>query len=431
MRFLGLSTAKLPSLIFFCCISYIFSIIIILIPNQAKKERLRYLTLISSQNNSDFNKQNENDIENNIKNNIDINTTMLFPLTYSIFSVITLIFYLRIVQNNETSLKIIKTVRLSGNIRDNVFLFLEQGNVKNNSLYLEPICAKCNTYQPERCTHCKYCNMCYLKRIDHCFILDTCIYFTNEKWFIQCMTYRLFLDKLTITYGINHFINTFTTKNQLFSEQKISESSVRTGIGNGKAIIFLLIFIIISVLLSFNNLYIFIKYLRLLLSNLTVSERKYLINRKKTKSNFMDLKNWQKSESVRIRKLERDYVSRMNDDFEGIRLYNETYFIKMTLFIDSLFFETDTEQPFPLEPFSGKNSENNDSMTQRNPYDMGIWSNLKIVFGPNSRNKTVYLPEDTKAIEKIFQYIRAYMAPTYETEGNGMVFRMNVYYDDS
>ncbi|ELQ74558.1 putative DHHC-type Zn-finger protein [Trachipleistophora hominis] len=46
------------------------------------------------------------------------------------------------------------------------------------------VCEYCLVYKPPRSAHCKECGRCFLKRVSHCYFLETCIGFHNQKFFV-------------------------------------------------------------------------------------------------------------------------------------------------------------------------------------------------------------------------------------------------------
>lgn len=53
------------------------------------------------------------------------------------------------------------------------------------------ICYKCKIIRPDRCYHCSKCSTCVLKRDHHCPLLNKCIGFSNQKYFILLLLYIL------------------------------------------------------------------------------------------------------------------------------------------------------------------------------------------------------------------------------------------------
>lgn len=50
-------------------------------------------------------------------------------------------------------------------------------------------CKWCGTYKPDRCHHCRKCNLCVLRMDHHCPLLDTCLGFQNHKYFVLLLLY--------------------------------------------------------------------------------------------------------------------------------------------------------------------------------------------------------------------------------------------------
>ena len=60
-----------------------------------------------------------------------------------------------------------------------------------NSFGQVNVCFKCKIIRPDRCYHCSKCSICILKRDHHCPLLNKCIGFSNQKYFILLLIYTL------------------------------------------------------------------------------------------------------------------------------------------------------------------------------------------------------------------------------------------------
>jgi palmitoyltransferase len=60
-------------------------------------------------------------------------------------------------------------------------------------------CLKCRKFKPDRCHHCKFCNVCVLKMDHHCPWVGNCIGFNNYKFFLNMIFYA-FANSLYFVY---------------------------------------------------------------------------------------------------------------------------------------------------------------------------------------------------------------------------------------
>lgn len=166
--------------------------------------------------------------------------------------------------------------------------------------------------------------------------------------------------------------------------------------------------------------------------------------------NYINTKNGEHSDSVATR----NFIGPIVDEIpiknqEGsflntnVQIYNDQQERKQSLlyenvdedpdirnrFIESLFKEPpDILAPFSIGPISlGINTVN--------PYDLGYWQNWKSVIGPledREINDTSNGEKNpiARGLIRIIAYIRTYVFPTWETEGDGRTFRTNLYYED-
>lgn len=72
--------------------------------------------------------------------------------------------------------------------------YIQKSNLQvstRNSLGQVNICFKCKIIRPDRCYHCSKCSICILKRDHHCPLLNKCIGFSNQKYFLLLLIYTL------------------------------------------------------------------------------------------------------------------------------------------------------------------------------------------------------------------------------------------------
>lgn len=84
------------------------------------------------------------------------------------------------------------------------------------------ICLKCRIIRPDRCYHCSKCSICILKRDHHCPLLDKCIGFSNQKYFILLLFYTLiyslfFAFSIIHSMTLNEFIKLYEKIHQFSS----------------------------------------------------------------------------------------------------------------------------------------------------------------------------------------------------------------------
>ena len=81
-------------------------------------------------------------------------------------------------------------------------MFVKSRNIclktRNNYGHIR-ICLKCRIVKPDRCSHCKSCQKCILKRDHHCPWLNKCIGFSNQKYYICMLSYLTSLIVLVLT----------------------------------------------------------------------------------------------------------------------------------------------------------------------------------------------------------------------------------------
>lgn len=128
------------------------------------------------------------------------------------------------------------------------------------------LCYACFVYRPERSSHYKKCMRCFLKRISHSYLMQTCIGFHNQKFYI------LFIISLTI-----HNILIFVVSLRLFFLDFSSSFQLMTNID---ARFIFRTYILAMTLISFIEIafiiYSLIFHLYLILRNETNLERKAL-----------------------------------------------------------------------------------------------------------------------------------------------------------
>jgi len=61
------------------------------------------------------------------------------------------------------------------------------------------ICLKCCIIKPDRCSHCKSCQKCILKRDHNCPWLNKCIGYSNQKYYICMLTYLTSMFSFILT----------------------------------------------------------------------------------------------------------------------------------------------------------------------------------------------------------------------------------------
>lgn len=134
------------------------------------------------------------------------------------------------------------------------------------------VCFRCLVYKPDRATHCKECKRCFLKRISHCYFLETCIGFHNQKFFILFLV-SLILQTLFILIAffiIWHIID-FDTKRVVLRNTNKSVSQARLIFKYHYIISIVAAFILLPICIYF-----FILHIYLVLRNETDLERKAL-----------------------------------------------------------------------------------------------------------------------------------------------------------
>ena len=80
------------------------------------------------------------------------------------------------------------------------------------------ICLKCNIIMPDRCSHCKSCKTCILKRDHHCPWLSKCIGYSNQKYYICMLTYLAFLIVFVLTTLFGRIIDVLAFVRNNFNE---------------------------------------------------------------------------------------------------------------------------------------------------------------------------------------------------------------------
>lgn len=62
------------------------------------------------------------------------------------------------------------------------------------------ICEHCRTYKPPRAHHCRRCHCCFLKHDHHCYFLDVCIGFHNQKLFIHFLVVSIISAVIAVVF---------------------------------------------------------------------------------------------------------------------------------------------------------------------------------------------------------------------------------------
>jgi hypothetical protein len=77
-------------------------------------------------------------------------------------------------------------------------------------------CLKCLKYKPDRCHHCKFCNMCVLKMDHHCPWVGNCIGYMNYKFFLNMIFYA-FANSLYFVYIFGDVIKFLIVEEKIVS----------------------------------------------------------------------------------------------------------------------------------------------------------------------------------------------------------------------
>ena len=81
------------------------------------------------------------------------------------------------------------------------------------------VCLKCGIIQPDRCSHCKTCHTCILKRDHHCPWFNKCIGYSNQKYYICMLSYLASLISfiLVTMFGkVGELINSLLANHDFF-----------------------------------------------------------------------------------------------------------------------------------------------------------------------------------------------------------------------
>lgn len=131
-------------------------------------------------------------------------TSLYIYLTYTMLLSYIIINYVRILNDNKVTTfdRFPFTYHdISRDKRIDVSMAVKE-QVINKQVKDKIVCAHCFVYKPPRSTHCKECGRCFLKRVSHCYFMETCVGFHNQKFFV------LFLISLLVhnTFIIIAFI---------------------------------------------------------------------------------------------------------------------------------------------------------------------------------------------------------------------------------
>jgi hypothetical protein len=77
-------------------------------------------------------------------------------------------------------------------------------------------CLKCKKFKPDRCHHCKFCNVCVLKMDHHCPWVGNCVGFNNYKFFLNMIFYA-FANSLYFVYIFSDVIKYLIIEEKIVS----------------------------------------------------------------------------------------------------------------------------------------------------------------------------------------------------------------------
>lgn len=127
------------------------------------------------------------------------------------------------------------------------------------------ICVRCEIVRPDRCHHCRTCDRCILKRDHHCAWFNTCIGFSNQKYYILFLVYlQTYLMSMLLTFAwsilkISDFIvektPTQTTTHTNYALAWLHYFHFRlTVFSTIGLVVFIQLLILNNIYLAFNNL---------------------------------------------------------------------------------------------------------------------------------------------------------------------------------
>ena len=126
-------------------------------------------------------------------------------------------------------------------------------------------CSTCVIYRPERTFHCNFCGNCVHLFDHHCTWLGTCVGGRNYKQFVFFILFITLLELYSLSLAITHYLLIATNP----SDNKSFFEGLLSGIVKFPLLIGV---IIVSVVITWFTLHLFIRHIRLICHSLSTYE---------------------------------------------------------------------------------------------------------------------------------------------------------------